>query len=190
MTVRRLLCACALGAAACSSSSNASTTTPDSCGFVQNKSNCWVQELASIDGCLGEPPEAGTPAGTLSADGRTCTYVDGRVDTFVDPLGDLSNEPAQYDLTLRKNGVVCAHVTRGGDGSFAMSGPTGGAAKITKSADALTFTCADGSPGFVGDDRSPCAVAAPGSTITISLGGSELEVLLAGMKNPLFACHR
>lgn len=67
--------------------------------------NCWKQTATAATTCL--PPESET--GTLSADGRTCTYASGAVITFASPLAlPLPDDPT-WNFTIANGATTCLH---------------------------------------------------------------------------------
>jgi len=69
---------CVVGGLACSSGSGGKSLD---CAYLAGD-NCWKTTAALATSCL--PPSS--EIGTLSADGKTCTYASGAVVTFASPL--------------------------------------------------------------------------------------------------------
>ena len=67
--------------------------------------NCWKQTATAATACLPPTDEHGT----LSDDGRTCTYASGAVITFASPLVfPLPDEPT-WNFTVSNAGQTCLH---------------------------------------------------------------------------------
>ncbi|HEY3359607.1 MAG TPA: hypothetical protein VGQ83_40530 [Polyangia bacterium] len=65
--------------------------------------NCWRQSLDAAQACAADP---GT-TGTLSADGSQCTFPDGTLIVFENPV-DLANmEGWELHLTITRSGADC-----------------------------------------------------------------------------------
>ena len=70
---------CVAGSLACSSGSSGGKSLD--CAYLAGD-NCWKTTATLATSCL--PPSS--EVGTLSADGKTCTYASGAVVTFASPL--------------------------------------------------------------------------------------------------------
>lgn len=189
--------AASMGAfAACSSSSPSPTIDvnqfiPDTCRFLADKTNCWATLLSSIDECIGVVPDGGSRGkGVLSADGRTCTYPNGRVDTFVNPL-DPTVQPKVFDVTVTVNGKTCVRYAHHTDGSIAVTGPEGRAATLVYTAPhQVKFTCPSGGGGYTGNDADLCALGGPGQGEFDIYGTGGASVQISNMTNSLFDCDK
>ncbi len=155
------------------------------CALV-NGSNCGKTTVAAAASCL--PPS--TAKGTLSADGKTCTYASGTVIDFTPPvvIGPGANVTG---FTLTTGGSQCLqyHSSTGG-AVFTTSAGTVSLA-VTPDRQTLTLTCPNGT-AYSGPVAalSACANMLPGigiGTGSISTGDGGysvgLSVTLGGTGN-------
>jgi hypothetical protein len=108
--VRRLLLGAALGALALGcgggddDGAGALAGAPLDCAWLASD-NCWKTTVAAAASCV---PDRST-SGTLSADGKTCTYASGTSVDFAKPLPVplvFDDEPA-WDFTVTTAGEQC-----------------------------------------------------------------------------------
>src|SRR3982751_1956559 len=67
--------------------------------------NCWKQTATAATACLPPADEHGT----VSADGRTCTYASGAVITFASPLVFPLPDDPTWNFTVSNAGQTCLH---------------------------------------------------------------------------------
>lgn len=74
------------------------------CAWLASNNNCWRSTLVVVASCA--PPS--TEVGTLSPDGRTCTFMTGHTLRFDEPL-TLPLPPAgsRFNFTLAVGGRTC-----------------------------------------------------------------------------------
>jgi hypothetical protein len=155
-----------------SSSSGAGSGKPLTCEWLAGP-NCYQSAVAAASSCL--PPT--TEQGTLSSDGKTCTYADGHVVTFSTPLTLPLPSAPLFNFTLTNNGAECltvvqtssAHSTvQTSAGTFAQNAdptsetidyvcPDGTTYSATGSASLALLSCEGGlfaSPGWMGVSSS------------------------------------
>ncbi len=140
-----------LGAIGCSSSSGAGGTGGSGgsagksldCAFLAASDNCWKTTAASAASCL--PAE--TDVGTLSADGKTCTYASGQVVTFatalVLPLP--TNGTDNWDFTVTSGtGQPCLAYKNTKTGGIVLTVQGQTVKEGTSGAIGVSLTCPDG----------------------------------------------
>jgi hypothetical protein len=126
--------------AACSSSSSNSGGTLD-CGALQGN-NCWKTTAAAAQSCL---PDA-TATGTLSADGKTCTYANGIVVNFATPVTLPLPQGATWNFTVNgTNQQLCFHFENVSHQSAKLTTSAGSASTDVTSSGAYSLSCPDGS---------------------------------------------
>jgi hypothetical protein len=72
------------------------------CAYLKSANNCWRSTATAAAGCL--PPR--TEQGTVSADGKTCTYASGPVVTFDNPL-TAAGSSGPWSFTVTSGGREC-----------------------------------------------------------------------------------
>jgi hypothetical protein len=127
---------------ACSSSGNGSSAGGSSgtldCAWLASD-NCYKTTLAAAM-CADAP---GTPAGgTLSADGSTCTYANGKVVTFNPPLVLPLSDPPTWSFTVTMNGAMCMQYTNHPQQGIVLTTSAGTASESP--AGGMTITCPNG----------------------------------------------
>lgn len=65
--------------------------------------NCWKTTAAAAASCI----PGNTETGTLSSDGRTCTFSGGKTVSFDDPLVIPVPSDKQWKFTVNSNGQQC-----------------------------------------------------------------------------------
>jgi hypothetical protein len=108
-TSRVALVVLAMAAGACSSQSGGSSAPQGSldCAYLTSMNSCWKSVTAAAAACV---PPAGQQ-GTMSADGKTCTYASGAVVTFDNPL-TASGSSGPWSFTLTTGGKTCLRWTQ------------------------------------------------------------------------------
>jgi len=165
---------------------------PLDCAWLDSN-NCWKTTVAAAASCV---PDRST-TGTLSADGKTCTYASGTTVDFATPVVlplDFENEPA-WNFTVTTGGQQC--VTYDSDPNSDLTLSVQGMTVSEKSSGfSLQITCPDGSQYAAGNalDLLNCDnffTDGPGNEDS----GSDTSVnlgLLNGTQTPLqiFDCER
>ena len=127
------------------------------CAYLASADNCWKTTASAAASCLPDQSETGT----LSADGKTCTYASGDVVTFTPPLV----LPLPTSGTIKWNFTV---TTASGATCLAFQ-DSGGSGGITLTVQGQTVK--ETSPGGLG-----VALACPdGTTFSNSNGLSLLS---------------
>jgi hypothetical protein len=105
--------------------------------------NCWKTTAASAASCLPAESEVGT----LSADGKTCTYASGTVVTFtpalVLPLPDNGNQNWNFTVTTA-GGALCLAYKDDGNGGLTLNVQGQMVKESTVGTLGLGLTCPDG----------------------------------------------
>jgi hypothetical protein len=178
-------------AAGCTSSSpsGGSSDPGNLCSFATNGNNCWHQLVQAVDACLGAD-DAGLQQGTLSADGTTCSYANGRSVAFAVPL-DPTQSPLDRakDFTVSAGKKACLRFVEAPKSSISATGPDGGT--LQETVDPVTgdmvINCPDGSYAYgnalslfsCGDAALAALAGVPGTAWTSNgslslIGGSVL----------------
>ena len=157
-----ILVAVSLGIA-CSSGGDGGSTPSAAldCAWLEGN-NCWKSTLAQAESCL--PPASET--GTLSADGKTCTYASGAVITFDSALVlPLPDDPA-WNFTVTSGGQSCLRLEDGANGF-----------SLTVKDLTFTETAAGNGMQVICPDQSTFAASNPFDLLTCDSDGG----LLAGL---------
>lgn len=105
--------------------------------------NCWKTTAASAASCLPAESEMGT----LSADGKTCTYASGTVVTFtpalVLPLPVNGNQTWNFTVTTA-GGAMCLAYKDDGNGGITLNVQGQVVKEGTAGSLGLSLTCPDG----------------------------------------------
>jgi hypothetical protein len=154
--------------------------------------NCWKTLVQSAASCA--PPEAET--GTLSEDGKSCTYAGGYDVTFDEPLTLPLDDFPPWNFVQKKDGAPCVTYDENPDSSLYLD-VRGMQFKQVAVGFGAQFTCPDGSQ-FAAQNAFDvffeCMTLfseGPGSVASWS-GSSVNFALLRGMPGPLsvFDCSR
>ncbi len=200
------LWAAALGAG-CGGSSSGQGGGGLTCSYLASDTNCWKTTAAPAPSCL--PAESET--GTLSADGKTCTYATGDVVTFTPPLVlPLSTTAGTmtWNFTVTTgSGATCLAYKDDGNGNLTLTVGDGAAAQTVKETApgglAIALSCPDGtsysnSNGFslLSCPDASFFTALPGTGWSTSSSGSStsLSLTLTGVGGaygslPVFSCQ-
>jgi hypothetical protein len=135
--------------AACSSTSEDDEGTARAeldCAWVQSQ-NCWKQVLDEVARCIPQPDENGfVTTGVLDATGASCSYDNGTVVYFDDPL--MPPELENLRLHVERGGSECFRLERS-YGHLSLSLPSGALIVDGQLAPdqtvGMTITCPDGS---------------------------------------------
>jgi hypothetical protein len=76
------------------------------CAYLTGANNCWRSTIAAAAGCL----PSRTDHGTVSADGKTCTYASGPVVVFDNPL-TASATDGPWSFAVTSGGKECLRFT-------------------------------------------------------------------------------
>ncbi len=137
------------------------------CNYLASD-NCWKTTASAATICL----PASSEVGTLSADGKTCTYASGDVVTFAQPLVLPLSGPMDWDFTVTTaRGAQClAYLDEGG-----------GIRTLTVQGQTVKETTPETAPGQLG-----IALTCPdGTTYSISNGFNLLGCPDAGLSGSL-----
>lgn len=184
----RLAWLAVLAASGCTAGHDGNTIDPSAraltCEVIAGP-NCWKAAVAAIAACA--PGTAA--AGTLSADGKTCSYPAGDQATFdTDALAAISTH-APLSFTLTRHGALCAAFDDTG-AQLTLRSPLGmvawGGDKIT------TLDCPDGTRYQA---ETVAVVSCPGfldhSYVTISSATwFQLELMARPANVPVMTCAR
>ncbi len=181
---------CAVAMAACGSSSG-SAGNPLDCNWLAG-SNCYKATVSATSACL---PDS-TTSGTLSADGKTCTYANGQVITFEPPVMMPLSTGQPLHFTLTSGGTQCLKVDESGSGSFTLTTTDGTFASALQGG-VLTATCPDGSSyGVSGSSALALLYCDGGGTppsTAVGSGTNSLQFWLGGLGTatllPVFDCR-
>jgi hypothetical protein len=161
----------ALAVGACSSQSGTSSTSGGGlldCAYLTSVNNCWKSTTAAAARCVPSPTEQGT----MSADGKTCTYASGPVITFDNPVTS-SGSSGPWSFTLTTGGKTCVRLTQPSSHSQTLTTSLGtlSVALVGAQGD-LSLTCPDGTT-YSGPQSSlsGCEKALP--VVGIGTGGSS-----------------
>ena len=130
------------------------------CAWLEGPNNCWQTTLAMAASCL--PPTSSW--GTLSADGRTCTYASGEVATFAQALVLPTPIVMYWNFTITgAAGQPCLHYQ---DDASGLQLTVGGQTFTEKflGGTGLLFTCPDGTK--VEDDAAVDLLSCPRASAT------------------------
>jgi len=179
----------ACGASGSSSGSPASTLD---CNWLAGP-NCYQSTVSAASGCL---PDSNA-SGTMSADGKTCTYASGQVVRFDSPV-TLPLPSQQYlSFTVTTGGTQCLEFTQSTSDNFTVT-TSGGTFVWATQGDAESATCPNGSSFTTAGTKGDLALiscdggqGAPPGTAVVD-GATTLQFLLFGLGSPsglpIFAC--
>lgn len=168
------------------------------CAYLAGPDNCWKAQLAVVKACT-VPRNA---SGRLSADRRVCTYDDGHVITFDEPLAVPVDSDHEHHLTVNNGGADCVRFD-GANAKGVSIRTSAGTVKLgpTGSGTSAVLTCPDGSTHATSDVLS-LARCGPGGSVNLELfpgvvfqnagaaGGIDLGGGGPGSKQvPLFLCE-
>ena len=74
------------------------------CEYLSDPDNCWAAAAAEAKACL----PASAQAGLLAADRSSCSFSDGTVVVFDDPLPDDTEDLERFGFTIERDGAFCA----------------------------------------------------------------------------------
>jgi hypothetical protein len=146
--------------------------------------NCYKSTFSPALGCLPDPKATGT----LSTDGKTCTYAGGQVITFDSPVTLPLPSTTLLSFTLSNGGTQCLKIDETGTDSFTLTTSAGTFVwTASASAGTISATCPDGSSyaasGSSALSADVCASKTTGTPAT-SLASSSpppgMEFYLAG----------
>jgi len=114
------------------------------CTYLASDTNCWKTTAATATACLPAQSEVGT----LSADGKTCTYASGDVVTFTPPLVlPVSNSGTtmtwNFAITTG-SGATCLTYKDDGNGNVTLNVQGETVKETTPGGLGITLTCPDG----------------------------------------------
>lgn len=120
-------------------------TTRVDLDWFRGSENCFLPVIAEARSCL-----AAGARGTLSTDRKRCDYGDGTVTDVVNPIPQLGFGAYVWDITVTKNGAMCAHLKESsaeGTSNGATNTFETAAGKVTIGLSGTDFmmTCPDGS---------------------------------------------
>lgn len=112
---------------------------PLTCDWFDDDTNCWATTRAEA-GATCNPPQASV--GTLDATNTTCTFDDGTVITFAQPLVLTGDGPEDWDFRIDGPGGSCTFVSNDDGILLEVDGTT-----VEETLDGLDvyMTCPDGS---------------------------------------------
>ncbi len=130
-------------AAGCGGGSSGPGAGGLTCSYIASDTNCWKTTASAASSCL--PPSAET--GTLSADGKTCTYASGDVVTFtpplVLPLPTTGNMTWNFSVTTG-SGAACLAYQDDGNGNLTLNVQGQTVKETTPGGLGIALTCPDG----------------------------------------------
>jgi hypothetical protein len=187
----------AVGAFACGSgngNSSGGSGNALTCSWL-NGSNCFKTMIAAAMSCL--PPA--NAQGTLSADGKTCSYSDGHVVAFAQPVTLPPSGSQTSNFAVTDNGVTCLSWAQPSTGNFTVKTSAGTFRQTTTGA-VISMICPDGttfSTSGPSGDLALISCDGGGANENPGLGGTvssahAVSVLLdgtgAGGEPTLFTC--
>ena len=131
-----------LAVAACGSSDshNGSGGGALDCAWLASD-NCWKTTVAAASSCL----PASSATGTLSTDGKTCTFSGGQTVTFDSPLSlPISSTSPDINFTVSMNGAQCLTFEKQGANGFQVTTSAGTASVGSNGISTETVTCPGG----------------------------------------------
>lgn len=133
----------ALAAGACSAQSGLASSSDGGsldCAYLTSVTSCWKSTTAEAARCLPSPTERGT----MSADGKTCTYASGPVVAFDNPL-TASGSSGPWSFTVTTGGQMCVRLTQPNPESQTLTTSLGTLTVAVAGAQGdLSITCPDG----------------------------------------------
>ncbi len=111
--------------------------------------NCWKASLQAVTECLPPVEEKGT----LSADGRSCSYTQGHLLTFRRPVDMQRLDQQVWDFTLEKDGQSCLSLSEPSETKLVLTTPLGTFLEEAKNM-GVQFTCPDGKQYKILDARN------------------------------------
>lgn len=103
--------------------------------------NCWKTTVAAAGSCL--PPSSAV--GTLSADGKTCSFTTGQTVTFDSPLTlPLGTQGVTFNFSVTANGSPCLTFKNPDATSFHLTTSAGTVSAGASGLSTETVTCPDG----------------------------------------------
>jgi hypothetical protein len=121
----------------CSGGGGAASNGDMSCPLQAE--SCWNSAVAEAQACVP------TTTGTLGADNRTCTFGDGTVALFDQPLSfPIDFSSVNTSVTITKSGTQCARFVQNESIVNVTLTTASGAHKIVTTLSGVTLTCGDG----------------------------------------------
>ena len=156
-------------------SPDAATSSTLDCSWLTGP-NCYKSTFSPALGCLPDPKARGT----LSADGKTCTYATGQVIAFASPIMVPLPSMTPLNFTLTAGGVQCLKVNESGPNTFTITTSVGTFAWAASASDgSLSATCPDGTmyaaPETIAIKAEACASKTTGGPST-SVGGTSTDL--------------
>ena len=102
-------------------------------------SNCFKTTIAAAMSCLPGP----STQGTLSADGKTCSYSDGHVVTFDQPVTLPPTDAQLGNFTITDHGAACLDWAQASTGNFTVKTSAGTFTQTSKGV-VISMVCPDG----------------------------------------------
>jgi hypothetical protein len=136
--VKLTLVGAAAFGAGCGGSAGKPSASLD-CAYLESD-NCWKTVTSTAASCLPGSSETGT----LSADGRTCSYASGDVVTFTPPLV-LPRTVLTWNFTVTTaSGASCLSYQDDGHGNVTLTSQGETVEATTPGGPAIAITCPDG----------------------------------------------
>jgi len=132
-----------LSGAGCGGGSSAQGGGSLDCAYLASDTNCWKTTGSAATSCLPDPSETGT----LSADGKTCTYASGDVVTFAAPLvlPLPTNGTMTWNFTVTTaSGASCLAFQDNGSGGFVLTVQGQTVKETTPGGLGVALVCPDG----------------------------------------------
>ena len=124
----------------CGSGSSSAPSGNLTCDYLAGD-NCWKMTASTATSCLPSTSDTGT----LSADGKTCTYASGNVVTFTPALTfPIPDNPSWNFTVTASDGTACLSYQQTANGPFTLT-VKGQTVKETQPAGlGLGLSCPDG----------------------------------------------
>jgi hypothetical protein len=130
----------ALAACGPSGSNNGGGGSGLDCAWLASD-NCWKMAVAAASSCL--PPSSAI--GTLSADGKTCTFTSGQIVAFDSPLTlPVSTQNMQFNFSVTANGSPCLTFKQPDAQGFQVKTSAGTVTASASATSTETVTCPGG----------------------------------------------
>jgi hypothetical protein len=168
------------------------------CAYLASADNCWKTTASAATSCLPDPSETGT----LSADGKTCTYASGEVVTFTPPLvlPLPTNGSANWNFTVTTaSGATCLAFQDSSSGGLTLTVQGQTVKETNPGGLSVGLTCPDGTSHTNSNGLSLLNCGADGGYISLpgdSLSSTDTAVFFSLLSTgsssfgePVFNCQ-
>ena len=168
------------------------------CDYLISADNCWNRTASAATSCLPTTLEGGT----LSADGKTCTYASGEVVSFTQPvvLPFIPYSTTTWNFTVTTaSGASCLAFQDDGKGDLTLTVEGKTVTRTTPGGIGLGLTCPDGPTYSNRDERNVSSCLSdggypglPGDSWGGDITGPDFTLEGAGSPEfgvPVFRCQ-